>query len=58
MDDKLELLAKEIERHITQDGCACCRTKEYLATIKEILENEERHVQPISPHDPRLYGMA
>ena len=38
MNDKLELLAQEIERHITQDGCACCRTKEYLATIKEILE--------------------
>lgn len=38
MHSKLELLAQEIERHITQDGCACCRTKEYLATIKEILD--------------------
>lgn len=38
MNHKLELLAKEIERHIAQDGCACCRTKEYLATIKEILD--------------------
>lgn len=38
MHTKLELLAKEIEQHITQDGCACCRTKEYLATIKQILE--------------------
>jgi len=38
MHTKLELLAKEIEQHITQDGCACCRTKEWLDTIKEILD--------------------
>ncbi len=43
MHTKLELLAKEIEQHITQNGCACCRTKEYLAAIKEILEDEKRH---------------
>lgn len=32
MTSKLELLAKEIEQHVTEDSCACCRT------IKEILE--------------------
>lgn len=41
MVDRLKALADELERHITQDGCACCRAKEYLSELKAILETDQ-----------------
>lgn len=41
MHEKLKAIVSELERHITEDGCACCRSKEYLQQLKAVLKEDE-----------------
>lgn len=42
MNEKLKAIAHELERHITEDGCACCRSEEYLQQLKDVLKEGDR----------------